>query len=646
MRVLELFEAAEGGVPEQVGRLTAGLGERGHEVTVAGPPHSSKRPRLSEAAREYVPLDLVGSLVAPGNDLRALCGLIGLLRGGRFDVVHAHGLKPALLARAVAPFFGVPVAYTPHGFVYRFQHLRPRRTSGVRAALILGAERLLRGRLAALIAVSAEEQRAASEDGVAPAERVFLVENGVAPELDAAPDPVLVAFREDGPLFGIVAGLRDQKGLPTLLDALELLAGRQRAVRFAIVGNGPLEPMVRGRVQAEPLAATTILLPFAGRVEPYLAALDAFVLPSYWEGMPIALLEAAAMGLPAVASAVNGTVEVVEEGRTGLLVPSHDPAALAEAIDRLAGDASLRAEMGRAAREQAAARFSADRMISETEAVLTRAAGARRSSGRLRSMAAMDRRQLQLRLRHAPDAVRLLARNPGWLKEYVRTIRAQRHTERQAELSTAPQGMRAAAAVAATLGVTEAKYRETVAELWKPEPDDTGALADWNAREELQDVIGAVVKLTRPMVVVETGVAMGLTSAVILAALESNGEGQLYSIDLPALQAKPEEFVGRAVPEEYKPRWTLELGPSRQVLPELVQHVAPIDVSLHDADHSHAGQLEEYRTVWPYLRPGGVLVSDDVRGPAFLEFAREVGAEPRLVGGDEQHAPVGIVRKA
>jgi predicted O-methyltransferase YrrM len=257
----------------------------------------------------------------------------------------------------------------------------------------------------------------------------------------------------------------------------------------------------------------------------------------------------------------------------------------------------------------------------------------------------MDRRQLQLRLRHAPDAVRLLVRNPGWFKEYVRTMRGQRHTEREVELSSRPAGTSAAAAVAATLGVSEQQYATAVDELWKPEVEDTGALADWNAREELQDVIGAVVKLTRPMVVVETGVAMGLTSAVILGALESNGDGQLYSIDLPALQAKPADFVGSAVPEKLRARWTLELGPSRQVLPGLVQHVSPIDVSLHDADHSHAGQLDEYRTVWPHLRSGGVLVSDDVRGPAFVQFAREVGAEPSLIGGDEQRAPVGIVRK-
>jgi glycosyltransferase involved in cell wall biosynthesis len=374
MRVLEVFEAADGGIPEHVRQLTLGLSERGHEITVAGPAHAAQRPALIAAARAYVPLELVGSLVAPVSDVRALIVLISLLRRGRYDLVHAHGQKPAFFARVVAPFFGIPVVYTPHAFVYRFQHLRPRRGARARTALILGGERLLRRRLAALIAVSREERRAAIEDGVAPAHRVFLVENGVAPDLDAAPDPTLVDFRGEGPLFGLVAGLRDQKGLPTLLDALELLASEGRPVRFAIVGNGPFEPMVRARTAAPRLAATTLALPFAGRVEPYLAALDAFVLPSYWEGMPIALLEAAAMGLPAVASAVNGTVEVVEEGETGLLVPSHDPVALAEAIARVAADADLRARMGSAAREQGAERFAARRMVDETEAVYRQAA--------------------------------------------------------------------------------------------------------------------------------------------------------------------------------------------------------------------------------------------------------------------------------
>ena len=227
-------------------------------------------------------------------------------------------------------------------------------------------------------------------------------------------------------------------------------------------------------------------------------------------------------------------------------------------------------------------------------------------------------------------------------------MRDQRRTEREATVHDAVRipPVSEAEAVCAVLGASAEEYANAVRSLWKPDPPDAGALSDWNARDGLQDVVGAVVTLTRPDSVVETGVAMGMTSAVILAALEANGTGRLFSVDLPALQAKTADFVGRAVPDSLAERWTLELGPSRHVLPDVAARAAPIDVFLHDADHSHAGQLEEYRTIWPHLRSGGVLISDDVRGPAFLEFAHEVGAEPHLVAEAEDKAPVGLLRKA
>lgn len=226
-------------------------------------------------------------------------------------------------------------------------------------------------------------------------------------------------------------------------------------------------------------------------------------------------------------------------------------------------------------------------------------------------------------------------------------IRDQRRTERSESVhdSVRVPSLSGAKAVSALLDVAEADYDAAVDSLWKPAPPDAGVLSAWNARDDLQNVVGAVVKLTRPATVVETGVAMGMTSAVILNALAENDRGHLYSIDLPALQAKADDFVGRAVPQRLRGRWTLELGPSRQLLPALAERAAPIDVSLHDADHSHDGQLEEYSTVWPHLRPGGVLVSDDVRGPAFVEFAGEVGMTPHLVASAEEKAPVGLLRK-
>lgn len=365
LRVLELFEAADGGVPEHVRRLSAGLEERGQHVTVSGPSGAPLRPVFEATSGGFVPISMVGSMVAPREDARALATAARLIRRSRFDIVHVHGLKPALIGRAVAIARRVPVVYTPHCFIYRNIHLRARHGARARAAALLGAERLLGRGTAAVVAVASEERDAAVRDGVVPARRAHVVLNGVAPDTDAPADPRLLEFRGEGPLLGLVAGLRDQKGLPTLLDALELLAARGAAPRFAIVGNGPMEAEVRERIASGPLAATTIVLGFEQRPEPYLAALDAFVLPSYWEGLPIAILEAMAMGLPVIATAVGGTPEAVADGRTGYLVPARDPEALAARMGELARAPDLAARMGEAGREEVRLRFGVERMVDE-----------------------------------------------------------------------------------------------------------------------------------------------------------------------------------------------------------------------------------------------------------------------------------------
>jgi glycosyltransferase involved in cell wall biosynthesis len=164
----------------------------------------------------------------------------------------------------------------------------------------------------------------------------------------------------------LVSGLRTQKGLPTLLDALELLHARGTPVRFAIVGNGPLEDEVRRRIAGGPLRGTTLLAPFDGSVARYLNALDGFVLPSYWEGLSLAVLEAMHAGLAVIATAVGGTPEAVVDRETGLLVPRSDPVALADALTLLADDPALRRRMGEAGQRRARERFGVDRMVDAT----------------------------------------------------------------------------------------------------------------------------------------------------------------------------------------------------------------------------------------------------------------------------------------
>jgi predicted O-methyltransferase YrrM len=138
--------------------------------------------------------------------------------------------------------------------------------------------------------------------------------------------------------------------------------------------------------------------------------------------------------------------------------------------------------------------------------------------------------------------------------------------------------------------------------------------------------IYALVRLLRPERIVETGVADGTTSAYILRALEDNGRGHLYSIDLPSEQLPPGMAPGWIVDGALRRRWTLRIGASSELLEPLLNELGSVDVFLHDSLHTYDNMLFEYRTAWPFLKTGGLLLSHDVgRNSAFFEFASEVG---------------------
>lgn len=156
----------------------------------------------------------------------------------------------------------------------------------------------------------------------------------------------------------------------------------------------------------------------------------------------------------------------------------------------------------------------------------------------------------------------------------------------------------------------------------------------------------AVLRAVRPEVVVETGVANGFSTAFSLLALRSNETGHLHSIDLPrevGREYEPGTFYegeGRAgippgaepgwlIPPALKERWTLILGRSQEELPALLERLVTVDVFMHDSEHSFDCMWFEFNAAWPALRPGGVLISDDVNSTeAFGRFAGQVGREP------------------
>ncbi len=138
----------------------------------------------------------------------------------------------------------------------------------------------------------------------------------------------------------------------------------------------------------------------------------------------------------------------------------------------------------------------------------------------------------------------------------------------------------------------------------------------------------AAVRALRPNLVVETGIANGVSSAYLLLALHLNGQGALYSIGLDdAKYLAAGRSLGWVVPDWLRPRWKVMPGDSREILPKLLAELKSIDVFIHDSLHTYEHMIWEFRQAYPYLRSGGLLLSDDAAwNSAFADFAREAGA--------------------
>jgi hypothetical protein len=152
--------------------------------------------------------------------------------------------------------------------------------------------------------------------------------------------------------------------------------------------------------------------------------------------------------------------------------------------------------------------------------------------------------------------------------------------------------------------------REMEAKGVRAGPESFGSWNDGDAG--LVRAIWCLTRHLKPRNVVETGVAHGVTSRLILEALQRNGVGHLWSIDLPPLERVWQEQVGIAVGDRYPDRWSYIEGSSRLRLPKLLSRVGQIDLFIHDSQHSERNLRFELDRAWAALRPGGALVVDDV----------------------------------
>jgi glycosyltransferase involved in cell wall biosynthesis len=296
----------------------------------------------------------------------------------RADLVHAHlgeDLAVLPLAFLAARRGRLPVVITVHASPAHTVGVRDLRTALV-VALGGPIERWAERRAAATIVLT--ERLAARVAPVAGPARVRVMRRGVDrrafADLDRHPPPDPFPDLRGRPRVVFLGRLARSKGVDTLVEAAALM--RTPGAQVVLVGDGPARAEVEAATRRLGLDGRVHVTGFVAhhRTPAVLAAADLLVLPSTYEELGTVLVEALQVGLPAVASRVGGIPEVVEHGRTGLLVPPGDPAALARAIDAVLGDPALAARLSAGARERAPA-YDWDRMADEVRALYAEVAG-------------------------------------------------------------------------------------------------------------------------------------------------------------------------------------------------------------------------------------------------------------------------------
>ena len=325
-------------------------------------------PAVATKLRGDVPAD-VGvtplTLCHP-RQLRAAVRLARIIRARRVEVLHSHLFYASLFASPIGRLCRVP-------FIVETPHISERWRQGLKGHYVV--DRTVGRCVDRYVAVSEANGRYLTEEKRLPAQKVVVIHNGsdlgrFDPRRAAPPGlRKSLGFAENDPIIVAVGRLEPQKGHAVLLDALAVVRRTLPAVRLVCVGEGGLRAALEAQVVALGLSDAVRFVGQQTNIPDWFALGDVTVLPSLYEGLPLVAIESLACGRPMVATAVDGTPEVVVNEETGLTVPPNEPAPLAAALTRLLGDPALRARFARAGRERVVAGFSDRIQVARTEAL-------------------------------------------------------------------------------------------------------------------------------------------------------------------------------------------------------------------------------------------------------------------------------------
>ncbi len=345
-----------GGITQYVLTLTKGFIKKGHEVVIvsSGGDRLVDLEKFKPAAVHRCMNIRTKSELSP-KIYTALPPLTNLIRHERIDCIHAQTRVTQVMGTFLGRLTKRPYVSTCHGF------FRPR-----------WSRRLFPAWGDAAIAISpAVGEHLQNDLGVAP-QRVHVIANGIDLEefAPASPDDrcrIRQILRiKEGPVMGTIARLSPVKGIDILIKAMPKVIAQFPSAKLLVVGQGVQLPFLKRLTNDLNLEKQVLFFPLIGRSREILGALDIFVMPSRQEGLGISVMEAQACAIPVIASKVGGLINLIDDGKTGLLVPVEQPAILAQALILLLKNPQKAKELAQEGRAVVTEKFSAEEMVNRT----------------------------------------------------------------------------------------------------------------------------------------------------------------------------------------------------------------------------------------------------------------------------------------
>lgn len=371
-----------GGVEEHMLTLLRGLDRVRFQPIIAAHPELLEliRPDLPSDV-EVIPVQLEGL-----RDFGGAVRFLRVLRTKKVDIVHSHMFQASRLASPLASLAGVPVRIeTPH--------IRESWRHGwIKGSYLI--DRAIGRFVTAYIAVSESNRSYLINEKRLPAVKVVLVRNGIGLEQfdpERVPPPGMrrsLNISEDAPVIAVIARLEPQKGHRVLLEAWQSVVRSFPKTILVCVGAGQLRDELETYAAKAGFSTSVRFTGYQSNVADWLALADFTVLPSFFEGLPLAAIESLAAGRTVIATAVDGTTEVVLDGKTGLLVPPGAPGPLAAAICRLLAAPELAQSLGSTGCQWVREYFDAQYQVMKTERVYENAL---HLTGKLRKQEAEER---------------------------------------------------------------------------------------------------------------------------------------------------------------------------------------------------------------------------------------------------------------